>query len=141
MLFRSGGTEPYFSEISKYIYLYNHTRWGFGGSMDYKPSDNSDIFVHGIYTNFKDYGQKYGYDIVSAVPAYTDNQGNYNAAQPGGITYSTSVRRPNYLISDYWLFALEVPPPGYEWVRDDGDALLVDTNTGEILQVEYGVFG
>ena len=47
---------------------------------------------------------------------------------------------PNYLISDYWLFALEVPPPGYEWVRDDGDALLVDTNTGEILQVEYGVF-
>jgi hypothetical protein len=30
---------------------------------------------------------------------------------------------------------------GYEWVRDDGDALLVDTNTGEILQVEYGVFG
>lgn len=46
----------------------------------------------------------------------------------------------NYLISDYWLFALEVPPPGYEWVRDDTDALLIDTNTGEILQVEYGVF-
>jgi Ni/Co efflux regulator RcnB len=47
---------------------------------------------------------------------------------------------PNYLISDYWLFALEVPPAGYEWVRDDTDALLIDTNTGEILQVEYGVF-
>ena len=48
---------------------------------------------------------------------------------------------PNYLISDYWLFALEVPPAGYEWVRDDTDALLIDTNSGEILQVEYGVFG
>ncbi len=48
---------------------------------------------------------------------------------------------PNYLIADYWLFALEVPPAGYEWVRDDTDALLIDTNTGEILQVEYGVFG
>jgi len=47
---------------------------------------------------------------------------------------------PQYLIGDYWLFALEVPPAGYEWVRDDTDALLVDTNTGEILQVEYGVF-
>jgi Ni/Co efflux regulator RcnB len=45
-----------------------------------------------------------------------------------------------YLIADYWLFALEVPPVGYEWVRDDTDALLVDINTGEILQVEYGVF-
>ncbi len=45
-----------------------------------------------------------------------------------------------YLIADYWLFALEVPPVGYEWVRDGDDAILVDTNTGEILQVEYGVF-
>lgn len=48
---------------------------------------------------------------------------------------------PDYVISDYWLFALEVPPPGYEWVRDDTDALLVNVSTGEILQVEYGVFG
>jgi Ni/Co efflux regulator RcnB len=48
---------------------------------------------------------------------------------------------PDYLLADYWLFALEVPPPGYEWVRDDTDALLVSTDSGEILQVEYGVFG
>jgi Ni/Co efflux regulator RcnB len=47
----------------------------------------------------------------------------------------------SYLIADYWLFALEVPPAGYEWVRDDTDALLVNTDTGEILQVEYDVFG
>jgi Ni/Co efflux regulator RcnB len=47
---------------------------------------------------------------------------------------------PQYLIADYWLFALEVPPGGYEWVRDGNDALLIDTATGEILQVEYGVF-
>jgi Ni/Co efflux regulator RcnB len=46
-----------------------------------------------------------------------------------------------YLIADYWLFALEVPPAGYEWVRDDTDAILVNVSTGEILQVEYGVFG
>jgi Ni/Co efflux regulator RcnB len=48
---------------------------------------------------------------------------------------------PEYVVGDYWLFALDVPPVGYEWVRDDHDALLVDTQTGEILQVEYGVFG
>lgn len=47
---------------------------------------------------------------------------------------------PQYLIGDYWLFGLEVPPVGYEWVRDGNDALLIDVNTGEILQVEYGVF-
>ncbi|HEY4339236.1 MAG TPA: RcnB family protein [Steroidobacteraceae bacterium] len=47
---------------------------------------------------------------------------------------------PEYILSDYWLFALEVPPAGYEWVRDGDDALLVDVNSGEILQVEYGAF-
>jgi Ni/Co efflux regulator RcnB len=45
-----------------------------------------------------------------------------------------------YVLADYWLFALEVPPAGYEWVRDGNDALLVNTDTGEILQVEYAVF-
>ncbi|MDB5483399.1 MAG: hypothetical protein JWO83_4452 [Caulobacteraceae bacterium] len=47
---------------------------------------------------------------------------------------------PEYYLSDYWLFGLEVPPVGYEWVRNGPDALLIDTNTGEILQVAYGVF-
>ena len=47
---------------------------------------------------------------------------------------------PQYLIGDYWLFGLDVPPANYEWVRDGNDALLIDTSTGEILQVEYGVF-
>jgi Ni/Co efflux regulator RcnB len=47
---------------------------------------------------------------------------------------------PQYLIADYWLFALEVPPAGFEWVRYGNDALLINTANGEILQVEYGVF-
>jgi Ni/Co efflux regulator RcnB len=46
-----------------------------------------------------------------------------------------------YILADYWLFALDVPPVGFEWVRDDSDAILVNVSTGEILQVEYGVFG
>jgi len=45
-----------------------------------------------------------------------------------------------YILADYWLFSLEVPPAGYEWVRVGDDALLVDTRTGMVLQVEYGVF-
>jgi Ni/Co efflux regulator RcnB len=47
---------------------------------------------------------------------------------------------PQYVIGDYWLFGLEIPPLGYEWVRCGADAILVNTVTGEILQVEYGVF-
>jgi TonB-dependent receptor len=94
----TGGAAPYFNEIAIQLYLYNHTRWGFGGGLDYKLSENSDLFVHGIFTNFKDYGQKYTYDIVSQ----SENpDGSLNG--DGGITYSTSVRRPNYQISDLLL--------------------------------------
>ncbi len=88
----------------------------------------------------------------------TEYQHNYQAARsykigpyhrPSGWksrhwTYGQVLPRAywssEYLIGDYWLFGLEVPPVGYEWVRDDTDALLVDINTGEILEVEYGVF-
>jgi len=48
---------------------------------------------------------------------------------------------PQYLLADYWLFGLEVPPVDYEWVRVGNDALLISTATGEVLQAEYGVFG
>jgi Ni/Co efflux regulator RcnB len=43
----------------------------------------------------------------------------------------------SYILADYWLFGLEVPPVGFEWVRDGADALLINTTTGEIL-VAYG---
>ena len=59
-------------------------------------------------------------------------------------TFGEILPRPfwasQYLIGDYWLFALEVPPAGYEWVRYGADAVLVNVDSGEILQVEYGVF-
>jgi len=97
----------------------------------------------------------------NARPAQVDRgayQHNFRAARsyhigpyrrPAGWTahrwgYGESLPRaywgPQYLIGDYWLFGLEVPPVNYEWVRDGNDALLIDTGSGEILQVEYGVF-
>jgi Ni/Co efflux regulator RcnB len=46
----------------------------------------------------------------------------------------------DYWIGDWWLFDLPIPPYGYEWVRYGDDAILVNVYTGEILEVEYGVF-
>ena len=47
---------------------------------------------------------------------------------------------PQYIVADYWLFALEVPPMGFEWIRVGPDALLISVSNGEILQVVYAVF-
>lgn len=46
----------------------------------------------------------------------------------------------DYILSDYWLFGLDLPPFGYEWVRFGPDALLIDTTTGEVVQAVYGLF-
>ena len=46
----------------------------------------------------------------------------------------------DYWLNDYYAYDLPLPPYGYEWVRYGDDALLVDTRTGTILQVQYGVF-
>lgn len=47
----------------------------------------------------------------------------------------------DYWLTDYWLFGLDIPPVGYEWVRYGPDALLIDVDSGEVVQVVYGIFG
>src|SRR5690349_1503780 len=38
-------------------YWYDRTRYGFGGSMDYKFSKSSNAYLHGLFSQFKDDGQ------------------------------------------------------------------------------------
>lgn len=45
-----------------------------------------------------------------------------------------------YFLTDYALYGLESPDDGYVWVRDGSDAVLVDQETGEVVEVEYDVF-
>lgn len=50
-----------------------------------------------------------------------------------------------YFARDYWLgnyalYGLFAPPSGLVWVRVGNDGLLIDEYTGEIVQVEYGLF-
>ncbi len=68
-------------------------------------------------------------------PGWRDHRWSYGEILPRAYWAAP------YVLADYWLFALEVPPAGYEWVRVGSDALLVSLANGEVLQVEYGVFG
>lgn len=45
-----------------------------------------------------------------------------------------------FFLDAYASYGLEPPPPGYVWVRDGDDAVLVDRETGEVVEVAYGVF-
>lgn len=47
---------------------------------------------------------------------------------------------PEYWLDDWWRYDLPEPPDGYDWVRVGHDALLVDLDTGRIVQVVRSVF-
>lgn len=46
----------------------------------------------------------------------------------------------NYWFDDYMEYGISPPPWGYEWIRYGPDLLLVDVYSGQIVDVEYGVF-
>jgi Ni/Co efflux regulator RcnB len=69
--------------------------------------------------------------------------------QPAGYAYrrwTFGERLPSiyfarqYWIPNYWNFGLAWAPEDCQWVRFGPDALLIDIDTGEIIQVVYGVF-
>ena len=45
-----------------------------------------------------------------------------------------------YWIDDWDEFDLDDPPPGTVWIRYGNDALLIDEDSGEVIEVVYGVF-
>jgi Ni/Co efflux regulator RcnB len=68
---------------------------------------------------------------------------------PAGFSYRRWVRgqvlpgvflSPAYYFTNYVVLGLDPPPYGYVWVRFGPDILLVNIRTGEIVDVEYGVF-
>jgi len=76
-----------FDSMNLQQYLYDRTRYGFAGSLDYQPSADSVLYAHGLFSNFRDYGQKYAYELQNG------SKGKYH----------TSVRRPNLQIADLTL--------------------------------------
>jgi len=68
---------------------------------------------------------------------------------PSGYTYTRYAigQRVNgdllgndYVLSSYHNYALQAPPSGLTWIRVGDDALLVDRNTGEVVESDYGLF-
>jgi Ni/Co efflux regulator RcnB len=45
-----------------------------------------------------------------------------------------------YWLDDFLDYGLPYPPPGFEWVRVGGDAMMIELYTGRIVQVVRGIF-
>jgi TonB-dependent receptor len=70
-------------------YWYDRTRYGFGGTLDYKLGPMSSAYVRGMFSRFQDFGDDWIYSITTGsflTPTTTDNTGN--------MQLSHVVRRP-----------------------------------------------
>lgn len=50
---------PHYDQMDQRDYVYYRTRWGLSGSADYRLSEGSNIYLRGLYSDFKDYGNKW----------------------------------------------------------------------------------
>src|SRR6266850_4403899 len=82
--FPGGNSARYFEAIDVREYRYYRSRWGLAGSLDFKPSDGSTVYIRGLYSDFHNDGDVWIYSL-------TDNTPILNPPQyPNGITLQGS---------------------------------------------------
>jgi len=72
--------------------------------------------------------------------SYVRPSGWYNRRWSFGEYLPSLFWGSNYWINDFYYYDLPPPPVGAVWVRYGTDALLIDRYSGEIIEVEYGIF-
>jgi TonB-dependent receptor len=79
-----GFANPVYDGMDIREYRYKRTRYGFGGSLDYKLGEGSGVYLHYFYSDFKDYGDKWVYSLSSG----------------GAPSFSNESRLPDYGIGN-----------------------------------------
>jgi TonB-dependent receptor len=88
-------------------YRYYRSRWGLAGSADYRLRAESSIYIRGLYSNFKNYGDRWVYSLTDNTPGIqvlnpgnvgcaTDSTGTTTTDCTAPATFNTQSRRPDY---------------------------------------------
>jgi TonB-dependent receptor len=83
---------PHYDSIDLRDYVYNRTRYGFGGSIDYKMREGSNIYLRGLYSTFRNWGNKWVFTLQD-----NNDPSGYSTGAP---KYSQDWRRPNMAIAN-----------------------------------------
>jgi hypothetical protein len=86
-------------------------------------------------------GHRNQYRNVFRAPRYYAPYRNYSYRRFGiGVMLDSLFWGRNYWIADPWTYRLPPAGPGYQWVRYYNDVLLVDTYSGQVVDVIYDFF-
>jgi len=75
-------------------YLYDRTRWGANGALDYRFDDGSTAFLRGAWTKFQNFGVVYKYDVAAGGDSAQASAGSTGIGTDGVLTRNTSNRTP-----------------------------------------------
>lgn len=87
---------PFYDNNTIREYRYYRYRVGFAGSADYKVNEKTSLTARGIYSDLKDYGDKWYYSPYSQVLASTGVLSSKSAKSP---KFYTSSKRPDASVS------------------------------------------
>lgn len=103
--FPDGSSTRWFDQQDVRDYQYKRSRWGLTGSLDYKLAEGSDIYLRGIYSSFRDFGDKWVYTLTDNTPNVSVLNANGCSSSGGVVTcgagvpaFSTSNRVPIFNI-------------------------------------------
>src|SRR5215469_2752849 len=71
-------------------YRYYRERFGFEGSVDYRFSNNSNIYFRALYSHFKNYGDRWVY--TPTINSFTTSP--YQGGLDGNMSMNMEIRRP-----------------------------------------------
>jgi TonB-dependent receptor len=84
---------PDITSVAIREYLYDRKRYGFGGSADYKLSETTNLYVHTLFSDFKDYGHRFEY-ILNIL-----NTNDTGIPGPNVPQFTTEIRNPDFQVA------------------------------------------
>jgi TonB-dependent receptor len=102
----NGTTVPWKDGMDIREYQYFRSRWGVGGTTDYRIAPGSDIYVRYLYSDFKNYGNRWVYSLTDNTPGIqllnpsnvgcgTNNSGTTVAPCTAPPSFNTQLRGPD----------------------------------------------
>jgi len=111
--FPGGSSGRYFEAVDVREYRYYRSRWGLAGSLDFKPSDGSTLYIRGLYSDFHNYGDRWVYSLTDNTQGIALQGSNGCATDPAtGLTtapcsgvpsFNDQIRRPDYAVGSVLL--------------------------------------
>ncbi|MBZ5645305.1 MAG: TonB-dependent receptor [Acidobacteriia bacterium] len=136
-----GATQRYFESLDVRQYLYYRSRWGLAGSLDYKLGNDSDIYMHALYSDFKNYGDRWVYSLNDNTPGIqllgsngcgTDSSGTTIQPCGGTPSFNNSIRRPDIAIGSLVIGGKhDFTSSWYSWNLSAGRSSFTNVSPGQ----------